>query len=72
MHGSVGVRACQARGTLSLRHIALIYQVRFFGEKLHMDQNEKCVMFGVTHVVAVDGYSPPKKTILIYFFGLYY
>ena len=59
------------------------YCARFFGEKLHMDQNEKCVMFGVTHVVAVDGYSrkivgfitiPKKNPILIYdlLFGLYY
>lgn len=29
----------------------------YFGEKLHIDQNEKMVMFGVTHVCAVDGYS---------------
>ena len=28
-----------------------------FGEKLHMDQNEKLVMFGVTHVCAIDVYS---------------
>ncbi len=27
------------------------------GHKLHMDQNEKMVMFGVTRVIAVDGYS---------------
>jgi hypothetical protein len=27
------------------------------GHKLHMDQNEKLGMFGVTHVVAVDGSS---------------
>lgn len=25
--------------------------------KVHIDQNEKLVMFGVTHVCAVDGYS---------------
>ena len=33
------------------------YQATYFGEKIHLDQNEKCVMFGVTHVVAIDGYS---------------
>lgn len=33
------------------------YHAEYVGHKLHMDQNEKLVMFGVTHVVAVDGYS---------------
>ena len=28
-----------------------------YGEKLHFDQNEKLVMFGVTHVLAMDGHS---------------
>ena len=31
------------------------------GQKVHMDQNEKLAMFGVTHVVASDGYS--KKIV---------
>ncbi|CAB1449821.1 unnamed protein product [Pleuronectes platessa] len=31
------------------------------GHKLHLDQNEKLMMFGVTRVLAVDGYS--SKTI---------
>jgi hypothetical protein len=53
----------------------LPYRATYFGEKLHLDQNEKCVMFGITHVVAVDGYSrkfvgfitiPKKNPILIY------
>ena len=26
-------------------------------KNLHLDQNEKVVMYGMTHVVAVDGYS---------------
>ena len=34
----------------------LLYSTQYFGEKL-LDQNEKCVMFSVTHVVAVEGYS---------------
>ncbi|XP_056447024.1 uncharacterized protein LOC130383039 [Gadus chalcogrammus] len=45
------------------------------GHKLHMDQNEKLGMFGVTHVVAVDGNSskivanatmPVKNNLIIY------
>ena len=31
------------------------YHATFFGEKLHFDQNEN--MYGVVHVLAVDGYS---------------
>lgn len=33
------------------------YHAEYFGHKLHIDQNEKLVMYGVTHVCAVDGYS---------------
>ena len=33
------------------------YRCSYFGEKVHLDQNEKLVLFGVTHVCAVDGYS---------------
>ena len=33
------------------------YYASGFGHKLHLDQNEKLVMFGLTHVIAVDGYS---------------
>lgn len=45
------------------------------GHKIHMDQNEKMVMFGTTFVIAVDGYSkkivanaimPVKNNLLIY------
>ncbi|XP_076118325.1 uncharacterized protein LOC143099128, partial [Alosa pseudoharengus] len=51
------------------------YQGCYMGHKLHMDQNEKLVMFGVTHVLAVDGYSgnivahssmPVKNNLVIY------
>lgn len=51
------------------------YFARYVGEKLHIDQNEKLVMFGVTHICAVDGYSgmivgfvtmPTKNNVLIY------
>ena len=34
-----------------------LYHADYFGEKLHMDQNEKLVMYGVTYVLARDGYS---------------
>ena len=53
----------------------LIYRADYFGEKLHIDQNEKLVMFGVTHVAAIDGFSgkivafetmPVKNNVTIY------
>ncbi|XP_073688666.1 uncharacterized protein [Garra rufa] len=51
------------------------YHAEYFGHKMHIDQNEKLVMFGVTHVIAVDGYSfkvvghatmPIKNNLTIY------
>jgi len=33
------------------------YRADYFGHKLYCDQNEKLVMYGVTHVEAVDGWS---------------
>ena len=33
------------------------YRADYFGHKLHIDQNEKLVMCGVTHVAAIDGHS---------------
>lgn len=33
------------------------YRADYFGHKLHVDQNEKLVMYGVTHVVSIDGHS---------------
>ncbi|XP_039654159.1 uncharacterized protein LOC120557675 [Perca fluviatilis] len=45
------------------------------GHKLHLDQNEKLGMFGVTHVLAIDGFSskivaestmPVKNNLVIY------
>ena len=35
----------------------LPYTARYLGEELHIDQNEKLVMFGATHICGVDGYS---------------
>jgi len=51
------------------------YYAQYFGHKLHLDQNEKLAMFGVTHVLAIDGYSskivgwstmPVKNNLVIY------
>ena len=51
------------------------YNSMYFGHKLHIDQNEKLIMFGVTHFIAVDGYSgmivshvtvPIKNNRLVY------
>nr|XP_023675706.1 uncharacterized protein LOC111848157 [Paramormyrops kingsleyae] len=51
------------------------YKAEYMGHKIHLDQNEKLVMFGVTHVMAVDGFSkkvvghttmPVKNNIVIY------
>lgn len=35
----------------------LPYSAEYYGHKLHIDQNEKLVMYGVTHVCSMDGYS---------------
>ena len=51
------------------------YSSKYFGNKVHIDQNEKLVLFGVTHLCAVDGYSgmivglatfPVKNNALVY------
>jgi hypothetical protein len=52
-----------------------LYVARYFGHKLHVDQNEKMAMFGITYVLARDGYSgkivgssvmPAKNNLTIY------
>ena len=65
-----------SRRTATARKLnPLPYRAEYFGQKLHMDQNEKLVMFGVTHICAVDGYSgkivgfitlPIKNNVEIY------
>ena len=48
------------------------YIARFFGDKVHFVQNEKLAMYGVTHVLVIDGKIvgmitiPVKNTISIY------
>ena len=65
-----------ARRTNSVNRLNPVrYSANYFGHKLHIDQNEKLVSFGVTHVVARDGYSgkivgfltlPVKNNVAIY------
>ena len=52
-----------------------LYVANYYGHKVHLDQNEKLSMFGVTHIMAIDGYSgkivslvtmPIKNCSLIY------
>ena len=52
-----------------------LYTARYFGHKLHLDQNEKLVHYGVTYVFARDGFSgkivsatlmPRKNNEIIY------
>ena len=65
-----------ARQTSSLeRSNPAIYSARYFGHKVHLDQNEKLIHFGVTYVMARDGFSgkivggavmPCKNNLVIY------
>ena len=51
-------QAHSQRLTNIVHHINPIpYHATFFGEKLHFDQNEKLNMYGIVHVLSVDGYS---------------
>ena len=46
------------RRNLATRSInPMFYKADYFGQKCHIDQNEKIVMYGTTHVCAIDGYS---------------
>ena len=68
---SKGFKVSQQRVGVSLRRVnpfhhsrrqntsfnPIPYTAAYFGEKLHSDQNEKLIMYGVTHVCAVDGFS---------------
>ena len=61
--------------TAARRANPIPYHAEYFGHKLHIDQNKKLNMFGVTHVAGIDGYSgkivqlitiPQKNNQLIY------
>lgn len=43
------------RGACNLNRVH--YSAAYMGHKVQTDQNEKLVMFGVTHVLGIDGYS---------------
>ena len=47
----------QRRNSTARRLNPISYSAEYFGHKMHVDQNEKLVMYGVTHVCARDGYS---------------
>lgn len=48
---------CLRQSNATERKNPAIYSARYFGHKIHMDQNEKLVQYGVTFVMARDGYS---------------
>ena len=63
------------RRTLGRAVNPIPYRAVFYGQKVHLDQNEKLVMYGIVHVAAVDGHStkivgfytmPRKNSITIY------
>lgn len=52
----VAPRAMRMRQHMAHRQLNPVpYRASYFGEKLHIDQNEKLNLFGVTHIIAVDG-----------------
>lgn len=69
------VYAAARRCRAAVQTNPLPYRADYFGHRLHLDQNEKLVMYGVVHVAARDGYSgcvvgmtnmPVKNAISIY------
>lgn len=74
---SIVAPAYQARrNTNTARQMNPIpYAADYFGHKLHIDQNEKLGMYGLTEICACDGFSgkivafatmPIKNNVLIY------
>lgn len=64
---------CVFKGARNLNPVP--YNAAYVGHKIHLDQNEKLAMFGVTHVLAIDGFSskivgrstmPVKNNLTIY------
>ena len=72
----VSPRYTAQRKTSIRRAVNLIpYRADYFGHKLHIDQNERLVMYEVTHVAAIDGHRrfvvagttmPVKNNLTIY------
>ena len=55
---TVAPNYCARRQTDTARQTSTIpYRAGYFGHKLHVDQNEKLEMYGVVHIVAIDGHS---------------
>ena len=48
------------------------YKADYFGHKLQIDQNEKLVIYGVTHVTATDGHSRFVKKYTGIFITFFY
>lgn len=49
---------CEQRRQRTYRQLNPVpYYAEYYGHKMHIDQNEKLVRFGVTHVAASDGFS---------------
>ena len=54
----VNPRQHHERQTSITRHLNPVpYYAEYFGHKLHLDQSEKLIRYGLTEVIAVDGYS---------------
>ena len=45
----------QRRGGTFRQVNPIPYHADYFGHKMHFDQNEKLVMYGLTYVMAIDG-----------------
>ena len=63
------------RSRANRRFNPILYHASRFSDKFHIDQNEKLVMYGVTHICARDGFSgkvvgfvsmPVKTNVEIY------
>ena len=47
----------QRRTSITRAVNPILYKADYFGHKLNLDQNEKQVMYGITHVAAIDEHS---------------
>lgn len=65
---------CKRKESTSRMFNPVPYHADYFGHKVHIDQSEKLVMYGVTHICAIDGFSgkivvittPVKNCVEIY------
>ena len=70
-----GISTIYSTTTTTIAVNPIPYRADYFGHKLHIDQNEKLVMYEVTRVAAIDGHSrfvvagttmPVKNNLTIY------